>query len=408
MTDPRDGALNGDRELMLLAACLRPLSTADRTDAIAHAAQAPFDADRLVELARRHRVAGFVEHGLRAAAVTLPDAAATLLGQRAAASRLQSLRNAGEEIRVGRALAAAGIDALFIKGSTLAMCAHGTLALKTSWDIDVLVAPDRRADAGKVLGGLGYRLSILGGITDPRQIDRYLAAHKEAEWHHDDRGTVVELHTAFSNNQTAIRMVGLTSPRTMVDVIPGAALPTFATAPLFTYLAFHGTTHLWSRMKWLADIAALLIGENVEALHRDAIALGAGRCSGVVIVLAQELLGTTVPPALVADILRDPATRRLLHFSRRAIMAPEDDLGQLMRPMRELVAYARAQAWLVPGFGFRIAAIRSFLTRPYTTTHLQVPPWTVPAVILLALPLRLLRRPTRRRRQAEGKIARTP
>lgn len=408
MTYPDATALTGDRELMLIAACLHPLAATDRTDAIARAAAMPFDANRLVGLAHRHRVSGFVEQGLATAGVTLPGDAAALLTQRAAASRLQSLRNAGEELRVGRALAAAGIDTLFVKGSTLAMRAHGTLSIKTSWDVDVLVARDRLDHAGAVLAELGYRLSILGGITDPLQVSRYLATHKEAEWHHDERNTVVELHTAFSDNRAALQAIGLGSPRAMVDLMPGAALATLGTAPLFAYLTFHGTTHLWSRLKWLADVAALLHGEDIETLYREAITLGAGRCPGTAIVLAHELLGVAVPPALLAAILRDRGTRRLIRYSRRAIIAPEDSMGRLMKPLAEMAAYARAQAWLVPGIGYRWSAVRSFLTRPYTPAHLQVPRWAVPGAILAALPLRLLLRPIRLRRQAAGKIPRTP
>ena len=400
--------LAGDPELRLLSACLRPLAAADRTQAIAAAAAQAFDADRLVALANRHRVSGFVEHGLAAIGHRLPDEAAARLAQRTGASRLQALRNAGEEIRVCRALAAAGIDAIVVKGSTLAVHAHGLLAIKTSWDIDLLVGRENLASAGAALGELGYRLSILGGIEDPVQIQRYLAVHKEAEWHNDDRATVVELHTELSDNAVAIPGIGLGSARMMVDLMPGQALATLAPAPLFAYLAFHGTTHLWSRLKWLADVAALLHDQDVEVLYRDGIALGAGRCPGVAIVLAHDLFAIAVPSALLDEIRADRATRRLIRYSLSAIAAAEDSQGKLMRPMAEVTAYARAQAWLVPGFAYRWRAVRRFVTQPYLVDHLRVPTWAMPIAILSILPVRLLLRPARLRRQAAGKTASTP
>ncbi|MCQ8812024.1 hypothetical protein NQU36_29555, partial [Escherichia coli] len=73
-----------DRELALLVACLRPLASPDRAAVIARIAAIPFDADRLVALANRHRVSGFVEHGLATIGHALPDTAATLLARRAA------------------------------------------------------------------------------------------------------------------------------------------------------------------------------------------------------------------------------------------------------------------------------------------------------------------------------------
>lgn len=396
-----------DRELALLAACLCPPTLPDRTAGIARIAARPFDADRLVDLAHRHRVSGFVEEGLKAIGHALPDAAAALLARRAAASRMQSLRNAGEEIRVGQALAAAGIDAVFVKGSTLAMHAHRTLMLKTSWDVDVLVARGQLDAACETLTALGYRLSILGGITDPVHIRRYLAAHKESEWYHDDRATVVELHTELGDNRAAITSIGLGSPRMLVELMPGTSLATLAPAPLFAYLVFHGAKHLWARLKWLADVAALLHDADVETLYREAISLGAGRSPGLAIVLTHELFGIAVPHALLEEIRRDRVTLRLVRFCYTAIVADEDAEGRLMRPMRELIAFERAQLWLVPGLAYRWGAVRSLLSRPNAVAHLQVPNWAVPAAILTGLPLRLLRRPARLRPQSAEKNTET-
>jgi len=400
-----------DAELALVAACARPLADPVRLAAIGGAATSPIEADRVVALAHRHRIEGFVAQGLAAAGIAFGAEAVARLGAGAAAARLQALRNAGEELRVGQALAAAGIDVLFLKGATIAMRAHGTLSLKTSWDVDVLVARQRLETAGEVLVSLGYRLQVFGGIEDPVRVRRFLAAHKEAEWHHPERGTVVELHTELNDNPAALPSVGLSSPRQMVELMPGRALPTLATAPLFAYLAYHGTSHLWGRLKWLADVAALLRNEDVARLHTEAVALGAGRTPGVAISLAHELLGLDVPAALLATIRADRGTRRLLAYSHAAIAAAQDDKGRLNRPFSELVAYARAQGWLVPGLAHRWHAARSFVTRPYVAAHLRAPRWALPFAILGTLPIRLLLRPARLRRerlQAGGKTASSP
>lgn len=393
-----------DRELALLAACLRPLPSQDRAATIARIAAIPFDADRLVALAHRHRVSGFVQQGLTTISHVLPDAAAILLARRAAASRMQSLRNAGEEIRVGQALTVAGIDVVFVKGSTLAMRAHHTLTLKTSWDVDILVARNQLETACETLTELGYRLLILGGITDPVHIRRYLAAQKESEWYNDERGTVVELHTELTDNRAAIPTIGLGSSRTTVELMPGISLTTLAPAPLFAYLVFHGAKHLWARLKWLADVAALLHDADIELLYREAVGLGTGRCPGLAIILAHELLGIAVPSALLHEIRRDRTTRRLVRFCYAAINADEDAEGWLMRPTRELVAFERAQLWLLPGLAYRWEAVRSLLRRPHTVAHLRVPNWAVPAAILAGLPLRLLCRSVRMRSQSAGKV----
>ncbi|WP_294356834.1 nucleotidyltransferase family protein [uncultured Sphingomonas sp.] len=386
-------------ELRLIAACVRPLADERRLDAIRNAASVPFDAELVVTLAHRHRVEGFVEQGLTAAGVELPTPATRRLATSAAAARLRTLRSAGEEVRVGRAFAAAGIDAIFIKGATLGMRVHGTTALKTSWDVDVLVARDRLDAAGAVLRDLGYQLWVLGGIEDPVKVRRYLAANKEAEWRHAERDTVVELHTELADNTAAIPTIGLGSPRETVELTPGGSLATLATAPLFAYLCYHGSSHLWARLKWLADVTALLRDEDITRLYNEAVAFGAGLTPGVAILLAHELLGLDAPAPLLDRIRCDPTIQRLLRYSIAAIIAEQDERGRLARPFRELFAYARAQAWLVPGTAHRRSSIRRFLMRPYLPHHLAVPRWAVPGVILGGLPIRLLLRPLRLHRE---------
>ncbi|NTS66845.1 nucleotidyltransferase family protein [Sphingomonas sp. HHU CXW] len=387
-------------ELRLIAACVRPLADERRLDAIRDAASVRFDAEQVVTLAHRHRVEGFVKQGLAAAGVELPASAARRLATSAAAARLKTLRSAGEEVRVGQAFAAAGIDAIFIKGATLGMRVHGTTALKTSWDVDVLVSRDQQEAAGAVLRDLGYRLWILGGIEDPVKVRRFLAAHKEAEWRHEGRETVAELHTELADNTAAIPTIGLGSPRETVDLTSGGSLATLATAPLFAYLCYHGSSHLWARLKWLADVAALLRDENIARLHDEAVALGAGRTPGVAILLAHELLGLDAPAPLLYSLRGDRVIRRLRRYSIAAIIAEQDERGRLARPFRELLAYARAQAWLVPGTAHRRSSIQRFLMRPYLPHHLAVPRWAVPGVILGGLPIRLLMRPLRLHRES--------
>jgi hypothetical protein len=384
-----------DPALALVVACTRPLSDPDRVAAITRAAAISFDPHAVAALAYRHRVEGFVEQGLAAAGIVLAADASERLTTGARVARLLALRNAGEEVRVGHAFAAAGIDAVFLKGATLGMRAHGTPALKTSWDVDVLVARGQLEPAGVILGKLGYRLSIFDGIDDPVQVRRFIAGHKETEWYHEERGITVELHTELTDNPVALPSVGLGSPRQTVELMPGQSLQTLATVPLFAYLVYHGTSHLWGRLKWIADVAALLRGEDVAALHAEAVALGAGRTPGVAIALAHELLGLDVPPSLLVAIHEDRMTRRLLTYSFAAMAAEQDVKGRLMKPIGELVSYARAQAWLIPGTAHRWSAIRRFVTRPYTAAHLRVPAGVLPVVILGRLPFRLLLRPWR-------------
>jgi hypothetical protein len=45
------------------------------------------------------------------------------------------------------------------------------------------------------------------------------------------------------------------------ELAPGVAVPTLATDALFAYICGHGAAHLWARLRWRADVAALLARE---------------------------------------------------------------------------------------------------------------------------------------------------
>ena len=73
------------------------------------------------------------------------------------------------------------------------------------------------------------------------------------------------------------------SPAQEVEIAPGIALPTLADEELFAYLAVHGASSAWFRLKWIADFAAILdarTGAEIERIYQKSQVLGAGRAAG--------------------------------------------------------------------------------------------------------------------------------
>ena len=94
----------------------------------------------------------------------------------------------------------------------------------------------------------------------------------------------------------------------------GITLQTLAADELFAYLCVHGATHAWSRLKWLADVNALLkdVGDDaLVRLHRRSIELGGGRTGGQALLLCNALFGRRLPEALAAELRADRGTRRI-------------------------------------------------------------------------------------------------
>ncbi len=394
-------------EFGLVAACCRPRALADFEAVLRAAAARSFDADQLLATAHAHRVEGFVEDGLRRIDFALPTAAQEILATRAARSCQQMLRNAADEIRVVREFREAGIEPLFVKGATLALIAYRSLTLKTSWDIDMLVAPESVPAARRLLVKAGYRLD-LPGIDDPGLIDVYFARNKETLWINDVRRTSLELHSALVDAPAMLRGVGTASPVQSVAVAKGQTLTTLAPVELFTYLCVHGTSHRWERLKWLTDVAALVARDGAAEYHEAAIRLGAGRSAAVALRLCESVLAIPLDPAVSDRIDRSRASDWLVGSARDGLATCDavdhDSVSGLSNALTKL----RTKTVMVTGIGAKLATVGVLLDLSFTPERLAIPQSLLRLHALIWVPYRLLTRPWRKRQSRKGKTASTP
>jgi Uncharacterised nucleotidyltransferase len=382
-----------DPEFNLVTACCRPTGQAGRVDAIIAAAREPFDAGRLLVLAHAHRVEALVEDGLRRAGVALPEAAAGLLSRRASIARLQMMRIAGEEVRLAELLRDEGIEAVFVKGATLAMLAHGSLANKASWDIDLLVNHARIDDAIEVLRDAGYEFDHPAFKADMAR--SFAKRSRESAWTNLARGTTVELHWALVDNPLLLPGIGIGSARQNVKLAGSRMVPTLTTPDLFAFLAVHGMGHGWSRLKWLADIASLL-DDRFDALPElfiHARSVNAGRCAAVALLLMRDLLGVAIPSQLVTEISGDRQAVRLADFSLRTMRALARVDGRPDHRLSHWWELHTAQMKMAPGFRNGLADIWAKLNNPLVPRRLLLPRWLlVPDALLIWIPTALARR----------------
>ena len=135
-------------EFWLVAACCRWPPSERRIRAV----QAEIDGidwDRFIRVVRRHQVAGLVHDGLRKGAIALPDKVETELRGMARRIALDNLRSASEALRLQEMLANAGIAATVLKGVPFGLVAYGTIALRHSQDLDIIV-PEADAVAEEI------------------------------------------------------------------------------------------------------------------------------------------------------------------------------------------------------------------------------------------------------------------
>src|SRR3974377_795808 len=94
----------------------------------------------------------------------------------------------------------------------------------------------------------------------------------------------------------------------LVPVTDKSAVRTLGEEDLFAYLCMHGALHWWYRLKWLADINALIgvpAAASIERLFHAAETRGVGRAVAQALLLCHRLLGAALPARLFAAMGRN-------------------------------------------------------------------------------------------------------
>ncbi len=312
-------------EFHLAAACATWPPDAARASRIEVLVAKKIDWPHFLNVTQRHRVIGLARHGLHPWRDSIPREIMDQLNAGAARQLRQSLLHAAEASRVVKSLSQQGIPVAVLKGVPLSILAYGDLALRHSRDNDLLISPDHLSAAAATIEGAGYtRIKPSPEWRDKALLgwQRYL---KHFEYAHRTSGARLELHWRISANP---RLWGLGLCQANVQdvaVLSNCTLPTFATDELLLYLCLHGATHAWFRLKWLADVAALLREGGPNAALRLlelADAHNMRRPVAATLELSREIFQMTVSP-----VPMDAATRLLIRIAMGAITAGGTRIG---------------------------------------------------------------------------------
>jgi hypothetical protein len=249
----------------------------------------------------------------------------------------------------------AGIPLLFLKGLTVGALAYGNAALKSAIDIDLLIDPGDLAPTSALLNDVGYRLVIPSKLA---ALDRWHRRSKESVWIRQQPSLQIDLHTRVADSPRLIPSINVHSQRQLVDVGSGIRLPTLADEELFAYLAVHGAWSAWFRLKWIADLAAILHQrrpEDIRSLYDRSRQLGCGRSAGQALLLADRLFGTL---GSVEDLRRELAQdRRTRQLSERALAILSCGRGEPTERRLGTLPIHLMELELVPGLTYKISEV---------------------------------------------------
>ena len=285
-------------EFRLAAACAMWPPSDRRTEAIRTAAAGPLDWPRFLRVARRHQVIGLVHEGLTQVRPDVPPEIAREIGAQAATLVRENLAMAREALRLQRLFDDADLPVLFVKGAALAVLAFGNLGLRAGQDIDLLVPYETLPAATALILRAGYRRFDPPPDISDAQLRLVMPLRKDLGFVHQATGLRIELHWRLFLNPHAMAETSIMAASRVVPLAGAAGLRTLGEEDLFAYLCMHGALHWWNRLKWLADVNALLAStpeDGVERLVRAAEARGAGRAAAQALLLCRRLLQTPLP-----------------------------------------------------------------------------------------------------------------
>jgi hypothetical protein len=293
-------------EWPLLVECASPERDARRIAELVRSA----DGARLLALAEDHGVVGHLAAGLRELDQTLlPPGTMQALHERQRAQIFLSLKMTAELFRLLDRFAAEGIAALVVKGPVLAIAAYGDPAMRSYGDLDLLVRqPDiRRATEVMIADGYDGQVPV-AAIEEGKIPGQYLFAKPDLK-------LLVELH-----NDSTLRYFPRRLPidkmfeRQIRVRLDSREAPALAIEDELVLVSIHAAKHLWERLIWIADIAALVSrqpGIDWERVRDSAAEVEAERMLNTGLWLATDLLGARLPEKVLAMVRANRVAGRL-------------------------------------------------------------------------------------------------
>jgi Uncharacterised nucleotidyltransferase len=302
------GTKTFDREWKFLCACASPVPIPPPKFS---SLLGELDWTLLLDLAGDHRVLGVLAARLKEIEFAeVPAHAREKLQNRMRAQQLFSLSMTAELFRILEQFEKAGIESLLVKGPLVSLLAYGDPAVRSYVDLDLVVRHENVLAASQIMTALGFEADV------PEQAIR--AGKIPGEYLFGRPGTrqIVELHTekTFRYYPRPMRIADLYDRQRRV-LLDGKEIPTLSLEDEFVLNCIHGAKHFWERLMWTADIAAMVVRcPEIEwdRTRQAASDVGAERMLSVALLLAESLLGVSVPAAMAASAKADGTARQLV------------------------------------------------------------------------------------------------
>jgi Uncharacterised nucleotidyltransferase len=333
----------------------RPITYAQiQAEQISAACGQGIDWDLFLSLVDRHRVLVPHDELRRLIGDRLPDRAYEKLKSRSAKVSQLALRQTAELVRIGQAFALQGVEVIPLKGVLLSVQLFDDPAMRSTRDLDLLVRAEDLDEADQILKGEGYGSADLDFELTPKRKEWLLRERYHFGYIRDIRSDLVELHWCLP--QWKAEDVNELWQHCQARTCMGIKFLTLKDDALLLFLCDHGSRHLWRRIKWLADVAALLAQERSFAWD-DVLALAdrfdLSRSLAEAGLLVHWLYGIRLPEPLVNLIARQKSAGKLARQSLDAMLMSERAQFALSVRLKNAVFLGRSRERLPLGMSWR-------------------------------------------------------
>jgi hypothetical protein len=340
-----------DPEFDLLVACCADSSGHDSFDddtshertaeRIRTILSSPLDWERMLRLVDHHCVVPQVYRALLAFSSLIPGQRLDALRLRYQDNARKTLWFAGELVRILNHLESAGIHALPYKGPVLAVSLYGEVTERQFGDLDVLILPADVPKAKAALLDLGYR----PGLDLATHVERaFVETGYEFSFNTTQGSHLLEVQWRILPRFYSIDfdVAGFFQRSDEIN-LGGRAMQTLRAEDLLLALCVHAAKHVWVQLSWLCDIAQLVKSREFDwnAIQNEARRLGIERIVSLNLLLAHELLGSALPPAIQNRFRKDSSTTvladEILRITERSTHYDTESIPyfRLMMQLRE-------------------------------------------------------------------------
>ena len=288
--------------------------------------------ESVIDLAQQHNVAPVLYARLKKRGIMPPPTIAEQLRQIYIAAATRNVLMFHELGRILRALQAANITVIPLKGACLAEAVYGNIGLRTMVDVDVLVKPDDFAKASRVLRAYTSEHSL--EMEGARRATRPVFRHDTQTYHMphvsipggltvDMHWTIVDPHNHVNFAENELEQLWL---RATPVTIGGIEVLMLSPVDLLLHLCSHASVHHGfadAGLRNYLDVALVIhrYGDVIDWEQLTARANRWGIANGVrlVLQLAEEWTGVVIPASALSSLTTAPPDDATIAWVRHKI-----------------------------------------------------------------------------------------